>query len=190
MKITFWKGKNMNSTNEPGSCISIGTGSTKGPSGPAPYCIAIGSGAVIDKQSYGEIQIATSKAKICLYVDGTLSVNGTIVGVSEKIYHCMRSLLGRPLPEKPNSQDIWEMFTMDVKPLEETMTTLHNNLAKRSDIIAIGCLAQPTEDSEIIFRNKFGNEFRIKPDGHVESEHGHLDKDSIIAGLRSLFRLA
>jgi hypothetical protein len=42
--------------------------------GAAPYCILIGHGGHIAKESYGEIQISTSGAKIRLLTDGTIEV--------------------------------------------------------------------------------------------------------------------
>ncbi len=148
---------------------------SKNPSGPAEYCVAIGVGAQVSEHSYGEIQIATPSAKLRALVDGTLEVNGLFIGKDEEVVRCLRSLLGHPLPDFPNLPEIPEMFFDPEDAVSKTDG--HYNT------VCIGIGAAPAVSEEIVFRNKSGVEFRIKPGGTVSPRQA-------LASLRELFQLS
>jgi hypothetical protein len=143
--------------------VAVRTGSGTSSREPASHCVLIGHSGFIAEGSNGEIQLSTTGAKIRLLVDGTIEVNGVGVGVDREIYFRFRSWLGfqvgcSALPGHPHSEAVWEMFRGDdgLIYLEEDL----GNSVEGSVVMGPG--ARPSENNEIVLRNRFGDEVRVK----------------------------
>lgn len=146
---------------------------------PAQCCVAIGLG--LNVETYGEIQIGTPKAKIRASVDGEIEVNGVVIGKDDEVVHCLRSLLGYPLPDRPNSPEVLSLFFVgesDPQSILDKINRLH--IHAREDSVVIGPGAVPNEDGEIVIRNNLGVEVRIKPG---------MEVSGVLDSFRSLFQL-
>jgi len=148
---------------------------------PASYCVAIGHGARIPEHSYGEIQIATEKAKIRILVNGTVEINGTVVGVDEEVGHRFRSWLGYwvgcpALPDRPLYAEVGELFMDD----DRSHRPFNEDFQELKGVVAMGPGACPKEDYEIVLRNKHGDEVRVRA-GETP------DPTEMMSSLRALF---
>lgn len=143
--------------------------------GEMSYCVAVGPRAGLDELSYGEILVSTGRASLRALPDGTIEVGGTFVARDDEVVHCLRSLLGQELPGRPSDPGVWKLF--------ESYGRRSLSLPNNHGCVLVGPGARSTVDGEIVFRNRFGGEFRVVPGEVVSPREAH-------AALRALFLLS
>lgn len=160
------------------------------PTAMGQYQIAIGTGACTNGDVYGEILIANlRKASLRLLIDGTIEVCGRFVGVDKEIYHWMRSLIGGPAPlDLPNIPEVPYIFRGPDYTAEEN-EEIENAFKMLSQVVAIGYKTKPVVSGEIILGNRYGYEFRIKPDQTVFAGNPlkMVGDHEVVGCLRELF---
>lgn len=168
----------------------VGDKPQQGPTAEGQYCIAIGTGANIDGNACGEILIANlRKASLRMLMDGTIEVCGRFVGVDKEVYRWMRSLIGGPAPpDLPNIPEVPYIFKGPDYTAEEN-EEIENAFKMLSQVVAIGYKTKPVVSGEIIFGNRYGYEFRIKPDQTVFAGNPlkMVGDHEILGCLRELF---
>jgi hypothetical protein len=144
----------------------------------------------------GEVRMATRKsAELRFLADGSVSINGTMMGSDVGVYTAVRSLFDEPIISidtsvrsrlcHGNPKSLFSNDDLTAAEREEVRKFWTNHAIEET--IALGPMALPVESGDIVMRNRRGQSLRVRADGSCSSESMLLRPDQVMGHLRSLF---
>ena len=145
----------------------------------------------------GEVRMVTRKSAVLQFLpDGSVSINGTMMGSDVGVYTAVRSLLDELTKVDPPARSLVDGAVPSVSDLfsNNDLTTAEREEVEKfwathpiESSIVLGPMALPEESGDIVMRNRRGQSLRIRYDGSCSSESMLLRPDQVMNHLRSLF---